>query len=161
MVCCDVAKTQTIPKPVTPISKTPQVSGKPYSWCPLLVVLVTTKSMEMWIFWLYLAQNWTKSHDSCCKMKLFEILNKMEQRKYYVILIFWVQGWLSTWGQILTWSNDFFFWKNGYHRLKVHKKLSGVGLWILQFGEHLVKISLAQVGKNGHIIANVDKNTQI
>ena len=73
-----------------------------------ITVLMSTKSMEMWVFWLYLAENWTKSHNCCCKMKLFEILNKMEQRKYYVILVFRVQGWLSKWAQILTWSNDFF-----------------------------------------------------
>ena len=74
-------------------------------------VLVPPKSMEMWVFGLYLGQNWTKSHDSSCKMKLFDILNKMEWRKYYVILIFRVQGWLSIWSQILTWSNNVFWGK--------------------------------------------------
>jgi hypothetical protein len=58
--------------------------------------LVTPKSMEMWVFGLYLAQNWTESHYSSCKMKPFDILNKMEWSKYYVILIFGMQGWLST-----------------------------------------------------------------
>ena len=70
-------------------------------------VCMAPKSMEMYVFKLYLAQNWTKSHDSSCKMKLFDILNKMEWWEYYVTLIFRVQGWLSIWGQILTWS--FFF----------------------------------------------------
>src|ERR1700691_4605321 len=44
-------------------------------------VLVPPKSMEMCVFGLYLDQNWTKSHDSSCKMKLFDILNKMEWTK--------------------------------------------------------------------------------
>ena len=41
-------------------------------------VLIPAKSMETWVFGLYLGQNWTKSHDSSCKMKLFDILNKMK-----------------------------------------------------------------------------------
>ena len=44
------------------------------------IILIPAKSMQTWVFGLYLGQNWTESHDSSCQMKLFDILNKMEWR---------------------------------------------------------------------------------
>jgi len=92
---------------------------------------------------LYLAQNWTKSHDLSCKMKLWSLLDR---HRYYIILIFRL---LQIFDMVI------FFWeKNGCTSLKVHKKLSIVAYWIKESDEHLVMIYLLEVGQNYHILAN-------